>query len=270
VSRVAALFRYPVKGFAREECAALQVLPGGRIAGDRVLALRFNDSATPDDAWGTKMECIALINTPALAPLRIEYDHEALRLRIRNNDEALFDGVLDVDGRKRFAAAIERYVLATPENPLSGHPKRLPLRVIGNGVTARYQDREPGYVTLHGRSSVDAFAAAIGQAPDVTEKRFRSNVAIDGLDAWSEQSWPGRTLRIGDVAFSAVNPVTRCLATHAHPLTGQRDVPVMQALVKVFPAQRPTFAILMTSDRGGSIRVGDKVELEPGLQSHRR
>jgi len=267
VSRVACLFRYPLKGFAREECAALQVLPGGRIAGDRVLALRFNDSPTPDDAWGTKMECIALINTPALTPLRIDYDHEARRLRIRNNGEALFEGVLDVDGRKRLAAAVERYVLATAENPLAGHAERLPLRVIGDGVTARYQDREPGYVTLHGRSSVDAFAAAIGQASEVTEKRFRSNVAVDGIEAWSEQSWLGRSLRIGDVTFHAVNPVTRCLATHAHPVTGQRDVPVMQTLQKVFPAQRPTFAILMTSERGGTIRVGDTVELEPELQS---
>jgi len=35
----------------------------------------------------------------------------------------------------------------------------------------------------------------------------------------------------------------------------------MQTLRKVFPAQRPTFAILMTSERGGTIRVGDRVEL---------
>ena len=267
MSRVAALFRYPVKGFTREECAALRVLPGGRIAGDRVLALRFNDSATPDDAWGTKMECIALINTPALTPLRLEYDHDALRLRVRTDDEALFDGVLDVDGRGRFAAAIERHVLGTADNPLSGHAERLPLRVIGDGVTARYQDREPGYVTLHGRSSVDALAAAIGQSPEVTEKRFRSNVAVDGIGAWSEQSWLGRTLRIGEVAFNAVNPVTRCLATHAHPVTGRRDVPVMQTLQKLFRAERPTFAIMMTSERGGTIRVGDDVELEPESQS---
>ena len=33
--RVAALYRYPVKGFTAEECEALSVLEGGRIAGDR-------------------------------------------------------------------------------------------------------------------------------------------------------------------------------------------------------------------------------------------
>ena len=259
--RVAALFRYPVKGFTREECDSLEILPGGRIAGDRVLALRFNDSATPDDAWGSKMEGVALINTPCLARLRLNYDSRSLRLRIRLEDEIVVDeDMSDAAGRKRFASAIERFVVRLPENPLSAHPQRLPLRVIGDGATARYQDREPGYVTLHGRGSVAALAAAVGEPPDLAEKRVRSNVAIEGLDAWEEQRWVGRRLRIGDVELDAVNPVTRCLATHAHPVTGARGVPVMQTLLKLYRAERPTFAIMMTSERGGAIRVGDKVE----------
>jgi uncharacterized protein YcbX len=262
MTRVAALFRYPVKGFTREECDSLEVLPGGRIAGDRVLALRFNDSKTPDDAWGTKMECVALINTPGLTPLRLRYDHETLRLRIELADEVLVDEhVKDPAGRTRFATAIAQYVLGLPENPLSAHSTRLPLRVIGDGVTARYQDREPGYVTLHGRGSVASLAAAVGEPPALAEKRVRSNVAVDGLDAWEEQRWVGRTLRIGDVEFKAANPVTRCLATHANPVSGGRDVPVMQTLLKLFAAERPTFAIMMTSDRGGRIRVGDAIEV---------
>ena len=60
--RVAALFRFPVKGFTREECESLEVLAGGRIAGDRVLGLRFNGATAADDAWGTKLEFVALVN----------------------------------------------------------------------------------------------------------------------------------------------------------------------------------------------------------------
>src|SRR6185369_10717664 len=117
--RVAALFRYPVKGFTREECDSLDVLPGGRIAGDRVLGLRFNGSTAAEDAWGTKLEFVALVNTPGLAALRLEFDHETLRLRVRLADEVLLDDVLDAGGRKRFAAMIEQYVLRLEENPLS-------------------------------------------------------------------------------------------------------------------------------------------------------
>ena len=48
--RVAALYRYPVKGFTPEECETLTVLDDGRIAGDRVLGIRFADTAAADEA----------------------------------------------------------------------------------------------------------------------------------------------------------------------------------------------------------------------------
>ena len=41
---VVALYRYPVKGFTPEECGTLTVLDEGRIAGDRVLGIRFADT----------------------------------------------------------------------------------------------------------------------------------------------------------------------------------------------------------------------------------
>jgi uncharacterized protein YcbX len=61
----------------------------------------------------------------------------------------------------------------------------------------RYQDQEPGYVTLHGRGSVAALAATIAEPPKITETRFRSNIAIDGVDAWEEQRWIGRSPACG-------------------------------------------------------------------------
>jgi len=259
--RVAGLFRFPVKGFTCEECESLDVLAGGRIAGDRVLGLRFNPAAAHDDAWSTKRDFVVLMNTPGLARLRLRFDHEALRLRIECDGTVLADETLDDAGRKRLAAAVERHVGALDENPLASHEARLPLRVVGDGVTSRYQDQEPGYVTLHGRGSVAALAATIAEPPEITETRFRSNIAIDGVDAWEEQRWIGRTLRVGDVEFSVVSPKTRCLATHANPLTGERDRPIMTTLLTLFPSERPTFAVAMRSDRGGTLRIGDNVEL---------
>ena len=45
---VAALYRYPVKGFTPEECDILTVLDEGRIASDRVLGVRFADTEAAD------------------------------------------------------------------------------------------------------------------------------------------------------------------------------------------------------------------------------
>jgi hypothetical protein len=74
----------------------------------------------------------------------------------------LVDEALEDAGRERIAAAIENYVLKLDENPLSSRPDRLPLRIVGDGLTPRYQDDEPGYITLHGRTSLDAVASAAG------------------------------------------------------------------------------------------------------------
>lgn len=258
---VAALYRYPVKGFTAEECEFLRVLEGGRIAGDRVLGVRFANASVPGDGWGTKHEFVALVNTPGLSRLRLRFDHETLRIRITLRSEVLVDEALDEAGRKRCAAAIEEYVRGLDENPLSPHPDRMPLRLVGDGTTPRYQDEEGGYVTLHGRQSLAAVAAAC-DASDLSEHRFRSNVAVEGIDAWTEQDWVGRKIRIGAVRFVAVHAKSRCLATHANPVTGQRDLPIMRTLLQAFPREKPTFAIAMTTaDHGGTIHVGDEIEV---------
>ena len=135
MSRVVALYRYPVKGFTPEVCEVLDVLDQGRIAGDRVLGIRFANSGVIDDAWSKKHDFIALVNTPGIARLQLRFNHQTLRLRISIDGNFWFDEALDDFGRKRIAVAIENYVLQLDENPLSSHPERIPLQVIGNGIT---------------------------------------------------------------------------------------------------------------------------------------
>src|SRR5262245_65450895 len=133
--RVAALYRYPVKGFTPEECETLTVLDEGRIAGDRVLGIRFADTEAADDAWSKKTAMVALMNTPGLARLHLRFEAEARRLRLSLASTVFADEVLTPEGRQRLATAVAAYVLMLDENPLAGHPERLPLRVIGDGST---------------------------------------------------------------------------------------------------------------------------------------
>ena len=259
--RVVQLYRYPVKGLTPEACETLTVLEEGRIAGDRALGFRFASCTAPDEAWTKKYEFVALVNTPGLARLDVRLDHRSMRLRLACDGTLLAEDALDERGRKRISAALQNFVLALAENPLAGHPERCPLRLIGDGVRPRYQDNEAGQVTLHSRESLAALAGASGDET-LDERRFRTNIVIEGVHPWAEQGWVGRAIRVGAVEFDVVKPKVRCLATHANPETGERDLPVMKILVRAFGQQEPTFAVgMLTRGARGDIRVGDAVSL---------
>jgi uncharacterized protein YcbX len=260
MSKVVALYRYPVKGFTPEPCQRITVLPGGRVAGDRVLNFRFADAPVADSAWCRKTHGVVLVNTPGLARLNVRFDDATERLRIAFDNHVLADETLDDAGRQRLVDAVTGYVLSLDVNPLKGQPQRLPLKLVGDGAMPRYQDNEAGQVTLHSRESLASAGAALGDT-HLSELRFRHNIVIDGVAAWEELSWAGGKVGVGASAFETVVPKVRCLATHANPLTGVRDLEVMQTLVRAFSQQQPTFGVGMLSAAGGEIRVGDAVSI---------
>ena len=139
----------------------------------------------------------------------------------------------------------------------------LPLALIGDGHTSQFQDRPRGFVSVHGRGSVLALGEALGR--EVDERRFRSNIAVEGLAPWDELQWAGR-VRIGAAEFVVSHQIVRCLATHANPETGERDAPVMTTLTRTFGQEQPTLGTLLlpaggTAEAGAAIHLGDQVEV---------
>lgn len=260
--RVAALYRYPVKGFRPQSCEVITVLAEGRVAGDRVLGFRFANAGSPGNDWGSKHEFAVGVNTPVIPSLSCRLEAGDRRLVIHDDaGQVIALGDLDEAGRAGIAAAFERYLLGIQGNPLEAHPQRSPLRLVGCVDVPRHQDSSRGQVTLHGRESLASLGHALGD-PALDERRFRSNVAIEGLEAWAELDWVGRRLRIGEVVLHAVAAKVRCAATHANPETGQRDRPVLRVLADHFGHEKPTFAIgMLAAGPGGCIRVGDEVHV---------
>ncbi|MER7446875.1 MOSC domain-containing protein [Microbacterium sp. NPDC097977] len=267
--RVVALYRHPLKGFTAESVEELHVQSDGRVAGDRVLAFRFADAATPErrddglDHW-PKARGLSLQDFPTVAALRTRYDDASGRVRIEYGGDLLVEAGLDADGRTALAEAVTEFVLATPEGRKLSRPGRLPLVLVGDGETARFQDRARGFISVHGRASTLALGGALGI--DVDDRRFRSNIVIDGVDAWEELDWSGE-VRIGEVTLQTEGPIVRCLATHANPDTGIRDAKVLTTLTGALAQEDPTLGRLLLpattegSVSSGTIRLGDEVRL---------
>jgi uncharacterized protein len=263
---VTTLYRHPVKGFTPESCEELHVSPPGYIRGDRVLGILLGDAGeahreSNGGDWWPKPSFVTLMTTPGLARLTLHYDETERRVRIEHGGELLVDATLDGAGREAIAAAVEAYVRTLDEAPDLDRPGRTPLRVVGDGVTPRYQDSGAGRVTLHSRASLEALGGLLDD-PTLDERRFRSNIVIDGIGGWEELGWGGRTLRVGELAFTVVKPVVRCMATHANPAEGVRDRDMLKTLPTVNGLEDPSFAMALTPLGEGVIRTGDLVAIE--------
>lgn len=201
-----------------------------------------------------------LRTAPGLAPLRVSLTAGASRLRITLNEAVLVEDALDAPGRERIAAAVTQYVAALDESPLQGHPERPPLQLIGDLTRPTFTDHGPRHISILGRASVEAVRDALGAPVDVA--RFRANVVVDGSEPWDELQWVGRTLRIGAVAFDVERTIDRCIATHANPQSGERDLDILNTLTRTCGQETPTMGVLaIARDGGGEIAIGDGVEV---------
>jgi uncharacterized protein len=91
--------------------------------------------------------------------------------------------------------------------------------------------------------------------------RFRPNVVVAGAQAWAEDEWLGRRLRIGEETFRAVKPCGRCVVTTTDQETGERGREPLVTLARHRTVdQKLLFGMLLIPDppcRG--IAVGDPV-----------
>lgn len=259
MATVARLYQVPVKGLTPSLVDELAVAEDGAVDGDRVLGFLFADAGDPDEAgWRGKTSFLTMQNTPAFARVDARYDPASRRLSLTYEGAEVVAGDVrsDVD-RDRIVEAVTALVQGFAENPLAEHDGRMPLRLVGDGVTPRFHDRKSHHVTLVASASIEALAERIGG--DVDERRFRMNATIDGVEPWAELEWIGQTIQIGGAEFEVTGPVVRCLATHANPVTGERDQDVMQTLTREFGHERPTMGVLAVPRAASTLRVGDEV-----------
>jgi uncharacterized protein len=100
-----------------------------------------------------------------------------------------------------------------------------------------------------------------GQAP-LPMSRFRSNIVVDGGDAWAEDSW--REIKIGEHTFYNVKPCARCQVTTTDQATGEVRGPEPLATLGTFrdSSLGILFGVNLTcASNAGEIKVGDSVDV---------
>lgn len=249
--RIAALYRYPVKGLSPEALETAELETSGYFPGDRLYAIENGPSGFNETVPRhlPKMAYLMLMRNEALARLRTRFDDATHRLTVEENGVQAVDADLSTaEGREALAEFMKGFL---PQE-LRGAP-----RVLTAPPGYRFTDSRTGYVSLINRASVAATEDLAG-AP-VDPLRFRGNLYLDGLEPWAELDMVGRVLEAGDVRLKITSRTERCAATNVDPQTGQRDLSIPRTLMQgVGHTDCGVYAEVLA---GGVLRTGDSLRV---------
>ena len=260
---VAALFRYPLKSAAGEQCESLRLdrlgvdgdrrwmvtTPGGTpITQREVPALAFIRSRVDQDGllltWKSREPTTIRVTRPGSDAARLNVtiwgDKVSLRLADREATEWI-SRHLGRDARLAFMPdetqrpVNPRYARTDDRTALTDG---FPLHLIGSGSMA----------DLNNRLDIP-----------VRVDRFRPNIYVECSEAFAEDQW--EKVRIGDCGFRVVKPCQRCSVTTVDPDTADRGKEPLRTLSRYRKRDGGVmFGQNLIHDGPGEIRLGDRVE----------
>ena len=113
-------------------------------------------------------------------------------------------------------------------------------------------------ISLINLNSIKDFEKRINQK--VEFQRFRGNFYIDGIDAWEEQNWIGKNIKINNVLFKVERNIPRCVAINLKTKTDNSGPNLLQSLKKTY--NHFDMGIYLRSLNDGKIKVGNTIKLE--------
>jgi uncharacterized protein len=259
VTRVGAIYRYPVKGLSAEKMERVALVPGECLPHDRRFAIALGsivfDPHNPE--WLPKTKFVMLMRDEKLALLQTGFDAETGVLTIAENGRELLRGRLTEPAGCR---AVTEFCANFLGPGIDG-----PLRVV-EAPRYAFADarRKPNatsdkYVSLINYASIAALERAMNAVIDPL--RFRANVYFDGEAAWREHDWIGAEIALGAARLRVVSPITRCAATQVNPATAARDLDIPAALDRNFG--HINMGIYAEVISAGEIMVGDPLNGPP-------
>ena len=248
--RLASIYRYPVKGLTPERLSSADLRAGEVIEGDRLYAVENGPSGFDPEAprWLPKIKFLCLMRNARLAAFTSRYDDETAVLTIERDGELLASGDLRTPNGRR---AIENFF-----ETCMASEKRGTFRVL-EAPGHSFSDLASKVVSIINLDTVADFSGALGQP--LHPLRFRANLYLTGLPAWSEFDLMGKTLAIGEARLRIIKRIERCAATEVNPETALRDIDIPEILWR--RRGNIDFGVYAEVTAAGKIAEGDPVEI---------
>jgi uncharacterized protein YcbX len=252
---IESLYRYPVKSLTPELLTSAALTPGRCIPWDRAFALAQGDSAydPKNPGWVPKTNFLALVRNAKVAALKTRFEETTGLLTITAPDGfTLAANALTPAGQTEIGDYLTAYLGDEARYGAGQQPPKFHF-----APNHSFCDHRTQVISLIGLGSLRALETAAGAARD--KRQFRANIYIEGIAAWEEFSWIGKTIRIGEVTAIVQERIDRCAATSVNPDTAERDANPVKELQQNFGhVDLGIFAEVLVP---GIIRPGDVIQI---------
>jgi uncharacterized protein YcbX len=239
----------PVKGTALHQPATVDLQARGAV-GDRLFHWIDERGLTVNGK-----RCGALVQVAAT------YDGGVLRMRLPDGSEVaeLVTRSAERVTTNFFGRAVGGTLVDGPFAAAVSAFTGQELRLVQVDADAYAADMQP--VTLVSTATLDALQEASGAAPERWRDRFRFTLELSGLEAFEEEEWSGRRLRLGTAELTVGGPVPRCAVTSQDPRTGAKDFDTLGAIRDLRGGEGLLLGMYARVSRPGRVPVG----AAPGL-----
>ena len=247
----------PVKGFTIKESSRVFLSVDEGIAGDRAFFLA--------DPAG---KLLSATRTACFLSYWASFDPRTDVLAVGRGAETVQEERVVANEPVRAHFFGDRYasglVVEGPWTRLLSEIAGEPVRLVRATSPLGGFDLHP--VSLLSGASVRALTDDAGDEP-LDSRRFRMTITIDGVPAFTEDTWLGRQLSVGDSVVRVTSLVRRCAAVQKDPdgAEGRQDalrrIKSVRGTVMTPLGRGLTLGVYGDVEEPGLIQVGDVVRL---------
>ena len=243
------LFYSPVKSISFEESESLNVLKGRGIESDRIFAFVQNMDSTSiknliEDPKSRKLNnFITLKNTPELNKYNFTYIKD--KLILKKQDEIIISINPFFKNEKKLLCDKINHIII----------KNKKLDFLIDEKNPFFDTMPNNSISLINKKSISDFSNKI--STNIEFERFRANIYIDGLAAWKERDWVGKTININNINFLVSDEISRCSATSLKPSTDIVTINLPSKLKKTY--DHINMGLYLVPKQNGVISKGDKL-----------
>jgi uncharacterized protein len=265
-SKVASIWRYPVKSMMGEELNACEITEKG-LLGDRAYGVIDNETGKLANAknphkWPNMFQYRAtFIDSPqkdaAIPPVRITFPNG--RSIISTKEEK----------NKWLSNSFNRNVhLSTPSSidvQFEGYiPEEIEELDNKGSIFTRTSPKDTFFdidmVHIITTSTIN-YLRKLAPESRMEARRFRPNIIIEvpDMEAFIENDWVGKTLTIGSVQLKISQETKRCVMTTLAQGDLPKDPNVLRSIVR---NNAGSFGVYASVVKPGRVSIGDRIEID--------